>query len=144
MSGFRQLLAHVDPASTTGTVFDVNIINEFESISCMIWTKWKSILDDQSPSTFWQAGIRRAQSMSISSESAIKPAIGMVASKFDTIVHASELASWCAAHVGATYMNQASAGRFNNTISKVDPRSTILPDPCQLIPQSNYYRAEST
>ena len=52
MSGFRQLLADVDPAATAGTIFDVSVINEFDGVSRMIWTKWKSILDDQSPSTF--------------------------------------------------------------------------------------------
>ena len=128
VTGFRQLLADVDHGSAAaGTIFDPKVLGQFDGVSRLIWNKWKTILDDQSPSTFWQAGIRSAQAMHSSSERPLGPFVGTLGSTVTTTIYAENLAAWCASRGGESYMSSVNVGQLKNTQSQVNPVTVFVP-----------------
>ena len=131
---FRQLLANATGAQaanaeatpTTGTIFDDTLIDQYNSVSRLVWTKWQTILNDQTPTTFWQTGIRNAQARESSTERPLGPAVGHIAMTATTIVHGPDLESWCAAHNSADYMN-SSAPPLKNTVTTLNPLTVWMP-----------------
>ncbi|KAI9148412.1 hypothetical protein HJFPF1_12244 [Paramyrothecium foliicola] len=127
VSGFRQLLANPDSASGSGTIFDERLLNEFGGISRNVWNKWRSILDDQSTSTFWQSGIRSALSASDTIKQPFGPNFSIVTMTTTTVTHAPNLESWCAARAGQSYMSQTSVEQLKNKESVTRPIDVFDP-----------------